>query len=87
MNCFSNLLVGYCVAWLFELAGGAVSDFENNCVPKSQREASFNVAALHQWEIDVHDERCVSTAEKWISETLIPVNSGGPIPSVSYDTH
>ena len=39
-------------------------DFEDNCVPKSQREASFTIAALHQWEMDVHDDRCVDSAEE-----------------------
>jgi len=52
------------LAWLFELAGGAIVDFEDNCVPKSQREASFTIAALHQWEMDVHDDRCVDSAEE-----------------------
>jgi len=51
-------------AWLFELAGGAIPDFEDTCVPKSQREASFTIAALHQWEIDVDDNECVDSAEE-----------------------
>jgi len=55
----SNILT----AWLFELAGGAVADFENNCIPKSQREATFTVAALHQWAMGVNDKRCVISAE------------------------
>ena len=60
-------------AWLFELAGGAITDFENTCVPKSQREASFTIAALHQWEMDVDDDRCVESAEEVgpIQEVLI----------------
>lgn len=71
------------IAWLFELAGGAIADNEDTCLPKAQREASFTVAALHQWDIDIHDERCVKSAEEWISDTLLPVTSGGPFPSVS----
>lgn len=51
-------------AWLFELAGGALLDFEDNCIPKAQRQASFNVAALHQWDIDFDDPRCVHSAEE-----------------------
>lgn len=51
-------------AWLFELAGGAITDYENTCVPKSQREASFTIAALHQWEMDIDDDRCVDSAEE-----------------------
>jgi hypothetical protein len=51
-------------AWLFELAGGALVDFEDNCIPKAQRQASFNVAALHQWDIDFQDPRCVHSAEE-----------------------
>jgi hypothetical protein len=68
-------------AWLFELAGGAIIDYENTCVPKSQREASFTIAALHQWEMDIDDDRCVDSAEEWIAGTLKPVHIGGPIPS------
>jgi hypothetical protein len=71
-------------AWLFELAGGAISDYEDTCIPKSQREASFTVAALHQWEMGVLDDRCRSAAEDWISGTLVPVNQGGPYPTVRY---
>jgi len=66
--------------WLFELAGGAIADYEDTCLPKTQREASFTIAALHQWEIDTHDERCVNSAEEWVSGTLLPVTSGGPYP-------
>lgn len=51
-------------AWLFELAGGAMRDFDNTCVPKSQREAAFTIAALHQWEMDVNDDRCEASAEE-----------------------
>ncbi|KAF5366015.1 hypothetical protein D9758_006712 [Tetrapyrgos nigripes] len=76
---FSDTPVG--CTWLFELAGGALTDFENTCVPKSQREASFTVAALHQWEVGLNDKRCVTTAEAWIAETLRPVHLGGPLPS------
>lgn len=51
-------------AWLFELAGGALVDFEDNCIPKAQRQASFTVAALHQWDIGFQDPRCVHSAEE-----------------------
>ncbi|PPQ83362.1 hypothetical protein CVT24_001910 [Panaeolus cyanescens] len=67
--------------WLFELAGGAIADFEDTCVPKSQREASFTIAALHQWEMHIEDDRCVDSAEEWISGTLKPIQLGGPFPS------
>ncbi|KAF4563042.1 hypothetical protein EYR40_007240 [Pleurotus pulmonarius] len=67
--------------WLFELAGGAIADFENACIPKRQREASFTVAALHQWEMGLDDARCVEAAEEWIRHTLKPVEIGGPFPS------
>lgn len=53
-----------CLAWLFEIAGGAIVDFEDNSVPKSQREAAFTIAALHQWEMDIDDTRCVESAEE-----------------------
>ncbi|KAG7091291.1 hypothetical protein E1B28_010338 [Marasmius oreades] len=67
--------------WLFELAGGAIADFENTCLPKSQREATFTVAALHQWDMGINDPRCITTAESWIKDTLKPVQTGGPFPS------
>ncbi|KAF9235248.1 hypothetical protein BU15DRAFT_89615 [Melanogaster broomeanus] len=67
--------------WLFELAGGALVDFENSCLPKSQRQAAFTVAALHQWDVDFEDPRCAESAEEWIAETLAPVTIGGPLPS------
>lgn len=51
-------------AWLFELAGGAITDYEETCIPKTQREAKFTIAALHQWEMGVDDPRCVSSAEE-----------------------
>jgi hypothetical protein len=53
----------YISAWLFELSGGAIIDYEGTCVPKAQREAAFTIAALHQWEMGVDDPRCVSSAE------------------------
>jgi hypothetical protein len=53
-----------CSAWLFELAGGAIGDFEDTALPKEQRQASFTIAALHQWELGVDDPRCVSSAEE-----------------------
>ncbi|KAL0574904.1 hypothetical protein V5O48_007048 [Marasmius crinis-equi] len=68
-------------AWLFELAGGAIADYEDTCVPKTQREATFTVAALHQWDMGINDLRCITTAEEWIADTLKPVQTGGPLPS------
>lgn len=53
----------FILAWLFELAGGAIGDFENTCLPKEQREAAFHIAALHQWDLEVDDPRCISSAE------------------------
>lgn len=76
---FADTPVG--CTWLFELAGGALGDFEDNCIPKAQRQASFTVAALHQWDIELQDPRCVHSAEEWIAETLAPVTLGGPLPS------
>ncbi|KAJ6593231.1 hypothetical protein B0H19DRAFT_1204941 [Mycena capillaripes] len=76
---FADTPVG--CTWLFELAGGAIIDFENNCVPKSQREASFTIAALHQWEMSIDDDRCIDSAEEWIAGSLKSVQSGGPFPS------
>jgi hypothetical protein len=52
------------LAWLFELAGGAVADYTDTCLPKSQREAAFTIAALHQWEMDIDDTKCVDSAEE-----------------------
>jgi hypothetical protein len=54
---------GQISAWLFELSGGAIADYEGTCVPKAQRQAGFTIAALHQWEMGVDDPRCVSSAE------------------------
>ena len=46
-------------------------DFEDTCVPKSQREASFTIAALHQWEMELKDDvRCVDSAEE-VSDFLL----------------
>lgn len=52
------------LAWLFELSGGAIADFEDTCVPKEQREATWTVAALHQWEMGIDDPRCITSAEE-----------------------
>ncbi|KAJ7125360.1 hypothetical protein C8R44DRAFT_875169 [Mycena epipterygia] len=79
---FADTPVG--CTWLFELAGGAIADFENNCVPKAQREAAFTIAALHQWEMSINDNRCIDSAEEasnWIAGSLKSVQSGGPFPS------
>ncbi|KAJ2918526.1 hypothetical protein MD484_g1863, partial [Candolleomyces efflorescens] len=76
---FADTPVG--CTWLFELAGGAVADYTDTCLPKSQREAAFTIAALHQWEMDIDDDRCVDSAEEWIAGTLKPVHVGGPYPS------
>ncbi|KAJ7478600.1 hypothetical protein B0H11DRAFT_2423976 [Mycena galericulata] len=76
---FADTPVG--CTWLFELAGGAIVDYEDNCVPKSQREATFTIAALHQWEMTIDDDRCIDSAEEWIAGSLKSVQSGGPFPS------
>ena len=55
--------MGDLIAWLVELAGGAVADEGNTCLPKSQREAAFTIGALHQWGLDDDDPLCISTAE------------------------
>ena len=59
-----SFIVPLHLAWLFELAGGAVADYTDTCLPKSQREAAFTIAALHQWEMDIDDDRCVDSAEE-----------------------
>ncbi|EIN06442.1 hypothetical protein PUNSTDRAFT_121659 [Punctularia strigosozonata HHB-11173 SS5] len=64
--------------WLFELAGGAIEDHADTCIPKSQRQAAFTIAALHQWELHIDDPRCKSSAEEWIAQTIAPVSTGGP---------
>lgn len=38
-------------------------DYEDNCLPKEQREAAWTVAALHQWEMGIDDPRCITSAE------------------------
>ncbi|KAH9980662.1 hypothetical protein BJV74DRAFT_855752 [Russula compacta] len=76
---FADTPVG--CTWLFELAGGAIVDYEGTCIPKAQREAAFTIAALHQWEIGVDDPRCVASAEDWLGETVKPVVCGGSFPS------
>ena len=70
------------IAWIFELSGGAIADFEDTCLPKEQREAVWTVAALHQWEMGIDDPRCITTAEGWMSEVIKPVSLGGPLPTV-----
>ncbi|KAI0350647.1 hypothetical protein OH77DRAFT_1430824 [Trametes cingulata] len=67
--------------WLFELAGGAIADFEDTCLPKEQREATWTVAALHQWDMGVDDPRCITTAEQWMGGTIKQVSVGGPYPT------
>ena len=47
-------------------------DFEDTCVPKSQREASFTIAALHQWEMWIDDDRCIDSAEE-VRVSLLPL--------------
>ena len=59
----ARLLIFSHLAWFFELTGGAIGDFENPCLPKEQREATFTVAALHQWDLGIDDPKCVTTAE------------------------
>ncbi|KAI0645074.1 hypothetical protein C8Q79DRAFT_969531 [Trametes meyenii] len=67
--------------WLFELAGGAIGDFEDNCLPKEQREATWTVAAFHQWDMGIDDPRCITTAEQWMDGTIKQVAVGGPYPT------
>ncbi|EEB95434.1 hypothetical protein MPER_05600, partial [Moniliophthora perniciosa FA553] len=71
--------------WLFELAGGAINEFDDSCIPKSNREAAFTVAALHQWDMGLDDYLCISTAEKWIRDTLKSVSTGGVFPSAALE--
>ncbi|KAG8903742.1 hypothetical protein FRB99_002833 [Tulasnella sp. 403] len=68
-------------AWLFELGGGALTDFEDTCIPKPIRQGSFNIVAFHQWKIEDIDIRCVESAEEWMAEHVNRVSSGGPLPS------
>ncbi|KAH9846507.1 hypothetical protein C2E23DRAFT_890825 [Lenzites betulinus] len=67
--------------WIFELAGGAIGDFEDTCLPKEQREATWTVAALHQWDMGIDDPRCITTAEQWMDGTIKQVAVGGPYPT------
>lgn len=76
---FADTPVG--CTWLFELSGGNVSDEHGGCFPASSRQATWTVAAFHQWELDEDDPKCVSAAEDWIKKTLSPASSGGPYPS------
>jgi hypothetical protein len=75
------------VAWLFELAGGAIEDgAETTPVPLSSRQARFNLLALHQWPLNedqIGDERCIKTAADWINKVIAPGSPGGPLPCVS----
>lgn len=63
LTCFIYASAFQRIAWLFELAGGAVADATDTCLPKEQREATFTIAAFHQWELDDDDPACVETAE------------------------
>ncbi|KIJ51254.1 hypothetical protein M422DRAFT_776541 [Sphaerobolus stellatus SS14] len=76
---FSDSPVG--CTWLFELAGGCVSDEHESCFPSSLREAAWVVTAFHQWELDEDDPRCVTTAVNWMKDTLGKASLGGPLPS------
>ncbi|KAI0343601.1 hypothetical protein BDW22DRAFT_1412957 [Trametopsis cervina] len=80
--------------WIFELAGGAIADYDDTCLPKEQREATWTVAALHQWDMGIDDPRCIQTAEEvslfrfdqtvgsqWMDKTIKPVSIGGPLPT------
>lgn len=68
-------------AWIFELAGGAIADYEDTCLPKEQREAIWTVAALHQWDMGIDDPRCIQTAEEWMEGVIGTVSLGGPLPT------
>ncbi|TCD69583.1 hypothetical protein EIP91_007005 [Steccherinum ochraceum] len=76
---FANTPIG--CTWIFELAGGAIADYEDTCLPKEQREAIWTVAALHQWEMGIDDPRCISAAEDWMKDVIGPVSLGGPLPT------
>ncbi|OBZ69704.1 hypothetical protein A0H81_10189 [Grifola frondosa] len=57
----------------------AIGDFEDNCLPKEQREATWTVAALHQCgEMGIDDPRCITSAER---STIGAVALGGPYPT------
>ena len=58
-NLFSDGVCAVVIAWIFELAGGAIGDFEDNCLPKEQREAAWTVAVLHQWDVCIDDSCCI----------------------------
>ncbi|KAI1786326.1 hypothetical protein LXA43DRAFT_975819 [Ganoderma leucocontextum] len=75
---FANTPIG--CTWIFELAGGAIGDFEDNCLPKEQRDAAWTVAALHQWDMGIDDPRCITSAEAWMKTTISPMATGGPFP-------
>jgi len=66
--------------WLFELAGGAMTDFTNSCLAQSTREAAFTVVAFHKWPSFGGDEDCIRTGEEWITEVMEPNSAGGPLP-------
>ncbi len=85
-----SLLIGLfsllcCIAWLFELGGGAMSDCKTSCLPMSHREALYTVAALHQCPLSTPegDRRTIETAVNWIEEVIKPHSAGGPLPCVS----
>lgn len=71
--------------WLFECAGGAIADCKTTCLPQAAREATYTVAALHQWPNNVPEEdpRCVTTAQNWVEGVIHPHSPGGPLPCVS----
>lgn len=95
---FRSYLIRPITAWIFELSGGAIADHEDTCLPKEQRESTWTVAALHQWDMGIDDPRCITTAEevrvffsssdalsnisKWMQEIIKPVSVGGPFPTV-----
>lgn len=57
-------LIYMCIAWVFELAGGCVSDLHTGCLPSSLRAAAWAITAFHQWDIDDEDPLCVTSAEE-----------------------
>lgn len=62
-----------------------MADTKTTCLPQEHREATYTVAALHQWALDVPDEdtNCVRTAQDWIENVIHPQSPGGPFPCVS----
>lgn len=62
-----------------------MEDHADTCFLLSRRSAKFNVLALHQWPVEESaedDDRCIRTADDWITQVIAPESAGGPIPCV-----